>query len=254
MYTDIFQIPERNLNAPFLNLKEINLLLQQIKELNAKIDAIKELRDDTQVDVKFVTAYAAYSIFTCTEDVTRPYQYPKPLASNANISMAAVHDGGKTFLTNGSQVVSADDYWPCYTIGSIPRLIRYTGTDPIVGDQMRPNFPTAGKIIKVDSGPLICVSTADTTNEWVWVIHNYNRIMELDGKVKTSAITYGSSGTMEVWSSGSASGIDKTVFFTWLGVSGQTIPVGAKISVAWREDINSGAGGWLITNSNCVAG
>lgn len=256
MYSNIEQIPERTLDNPLLSLKEQNAQLQFLRDTESQLHFPSIYEDQPYIHLRFVTAFATnmFSIFTLAIDSSRGFVIAQPIGSSQS-AIGIASNEQQVYLTNGGQFLAANGFYPCWLIGhEIPRLLTYTGSDPDVNTPMRPDHLSSGSIIKTDNGPLQCVSKPETTRKLVWVTLTAQRVTIIDGKVKTANITYGGTGTIEVWRNGAATGQDKSVQFKWLGVTGQVILIGTKVKAYWKEDINGGAGGWEIDGGNCVVG
>lgn len=80
------------------------------------------------------------------------------------------------------------------------------------------------------------------------------RPLKIYGKTADS-VTYGDSVTVNLWYwNGSAYAVTsplltETVWFDWMGVTGQVIASGTKVEADWWDDRNA----YRISNSNCVA-
>lgn len=78
-------------------------------------------------------------------------------------------------------------------------------------------------------------------------------IPDIYGQALTS-ISYGGSGTIYLWSNGlptEPSRYQEDVLFDFLGKSGDTIAPWTLVEARWWADLNDGAGGYRVSNSNC---
>lgn len=170
MFSALESIPNRTLNTPNLNLREINLLLQFLREVDNKLKTPEVDKDPHYMDITFGDDFPAFSIFTIEHGMESFYSpNPNPKAKKAP---------GNVFCTNSQNEITAGSGTPttlkCHILGSHrPHLIRYnfTGSHPTIGTRLQP--PSGQSYLEINSnGNFVAVSVPDTTESWIWVIYN----------------------------------------------------------------------------------
>jgi hypothetical protein len=133
---------------------------------------------------------------------------------------------------------------------------RLIGTEKVEVDVF--NYHTAfytrsGLEFGYDAGKILLVTQDMDGNLWITTRPQEQHY----GKVTTSPITFGSSGTVTLWKNGAVTSPAETVtaYFSILGRTGDSIAVGKWVEIRWEEDDNITAvrpnGRWLITNAEC---
>jgi hypothetical protein len=205
------------------------------------------------INVKFDVDMEPYSIFTVKHTSADAYYI-----GNATVTAVKVdHPVEKQkdafiYCTNGDIKVKATNSLDCFIIGfEKPFEVLYTGTAPTVGERLR--VTTTAPLYQVQkhsAGQLLAVSQPNTSTFRIWVIRCWKKD-EIYGTL-AEAITYGATSNkpLNIWRNGAiTSPVEtETVYFNWLGATGQVLPAGVKVEAKFWEDL----GYYRISNSNCT--
>lgn len=209
-----------------------------------------------KINVRFTATINPYSLFF-VKYVDRAYV---PVGPHATVNSVTNYQNTKQsqaeiLVTNGDLKVFNGTILDCDIIGfDTPVKLRYTSTAPDLGDRLRPS-KTGNTVFKHSAGELVAVSKPDTARLHIWVIRARKKD-KIYGKT-TASVSYGptNSVTVNIWRNLAVTNPleTETVFFNWVGITGQTIPSGTKIEAEFWDDMSNGDGAYRISNSNCVA-
>lgn len=263
---DISGIPYRTLNTPFLTIPETNAILDNLhrpvyspNSISTSLGSIayNTNNPDRGINIKFAADVEPRSVFAVKfTDVIH-----SPLVAMANADLAVEyqnlkHNAAFIFCTNGEVKVPSGATIDCEILGfNKPVLCRYSSTSsvPTIGSRLRVKGSPDNAFYVNTGGEFVAVSLPNTTLRHVYVVRQF-KLHHIRGKA-AGDITYGTFGTMNIWRNRVITNPleTETVWFDWEGIAGQVIPAGAKMTAVWEDDVQNGAGGYGITNSNCVA-
>lgn len=259
---EIRDIPFLGPNHRGFTIREGNAILLYLRQLvrsspGRRSDGHGIASPDTKnptpgITVMFDADYDPYSVFAVAMTSSSPYFYVlnavQEVITNPNTD-SINRNKGVIYCTNEGYIAKNGATLSCAIIGyETPRLVKYSGTEPDIGDKCYP-VPSQKYVTVNENGPFLIVSKPDTDRELVWICR-HERILEIYGTAD-STINYGSNGNISVFRDLADSGDTASVMFKFLGKTGDTIPSGAKVHARWFDDLNNGVGGWLVTNSNC---
>ena len=249
------EIIDRSLSNPLFNIQESNNILKSLKELFRSKKVEESKTKEGPINVYFSSTLNPHSIFY-VKYVDKSFNIVKPITdSNTTVTPSTTkHSQANILCTNGEIKAKAGSILGCFPIGyETPHLIKYSGTTPDFGDKLRAHISNS-TVIKRAGGELLAVSKPQATRSLIWVIR-HQKIREIYGKT-TGLILYGSkTGTINIWRNELVTNPieTETIWFTWLGVTGQSIPAGTKIEAKWWDDLDGGNGAYRVSNSNCIA-
>ena len=246
----ILGIPKRTAYIPYLNFKEINQILDFLKGLP---QANPYVYPSEKVSVYFETGAEEYSVFMLKADVDRNFFMAQCLSTAYETFelLDNPDNEGVLYCTNGSQAI-AEGVLDCAIIGrDRPHLLKYSGTNPTWGQYMRQK--NAEMVLeKHADGPFMAISDPDTTRKLVWVTLAQKKRSRFFGKVtEVGGIDFNSSGDVEIYLNGVATGVTKVACFKRLGNTGDNIAINKWVIIEWFPDEDTGAGQWFITEAQC---
>lgn len=257
---DIRAIAYRTFGKPFFDMQESNAILDYLrqalfsrKNIQSSYGSIplSDYVPDSSINVKFTSSLPPHSVFG-VKYVDR--QFYKPIAV-ADVDLAitpATQKQNQAFIycTNGGVKTQNGMCLDCQIFGySKPLLVAYTGTTPVFGQRMAPVGSPTNKFEVKSSGQFVSASLPNTVESVIYVIR-HSKSEFVYGKA-ASAITYGSSGTLNIYRGEAITNPleTETVRFTWEGIAGQVIPAGANMTARWIADLQT----YRVHLSNCVA-
>lgn len=272
------QIPFRTVTNPTLSPREINELISAMRDMPTSrrvygSSLTDKVAEEPTIYVKVeATTISQFSVFAIQHDASLSHYRPFPISFEDILYNPISYRGdyGTIYCTNGGQKITAGAVYPCEIIGfTKPHIVAFkkeTGQVANTGSRFIFRHTSGGGVLKYHrAGQFVAVSPAYYPNPggapndgYIWVVRT-DRITRIYGKTNGS-LTYGSSGLVDIWRNEAVSSPleQETVYFTWLGVSGNIIPSGTKVEAEWWDDLqaketNLPYGGWRISNANCVA-
>ncbi len=246
----ILGIPKRTAYTPYLNFKEINEILSFLKSLPQADPSVYQAE---KVSVYFETGAEQYSVFMLKADVDRNFFIAQCLGTAYETFelLDNPDNEGVLYCTNGTQAI-AEGVLDCAIIGrDRPYLLKYSGTNPTWGQYMRQK--NAEMVLeKHADGPFMAISDPDTTRKLVWVTLAQKKRSRFFGKVtEVGGIDFNTSGDVEIYLNGVATGVTKVACFKRLGNTGDNIAINKWVIIEWFPDEDTGAGQWFITEAQC---